>query len=213
MITNIIGKKIGMTSIFLETGEIKAVTAIEAGPCYVTQVKNQENDGYDAIQLGFDKSKKRLTNPQKGHLKRIAEVGQVAEKLGYLKEFRVDDVESVKVGEKVDIGFLNVGDTVVVRGLSKGKGFAGVVKRYHFRGGPKTHGQSDRLRAPGSIGAATSPGRVLKGIRMAGHMGNTKRSSLNLKVISVDVERNLLLVNGSIPGSKNSIVTVEKVNG
>jgi len=171
MIEKIIGKKIGMTRIFLDTGEVVAVTAIEAGPCYVTQVKKQAKDGYNAVQLGFDKSQ-RLNAPQKGHLKRVGDNREIAGDLANLREFDTEDIEAIKDGEKVDLTFLNTGDRVSVRGYSKGKGFAGVVKRYHFKGGPKTHGQSDRHRAPGSIGQATSPGRVLKGLHMAGHMGN-----------------------------------------
>jgi len=211
MFENIIGRKIGMTRIFLDTGEALAVTAIEAGPCYVTQVKKQAKDGYNAVQLGFEKSK-RLNAPQKGHLKRVGDNKEMAGNLACLREFRIEDIESIKDGERVDLAFLNTGDWVSVRGISKGKGFAGVVKRYHFKGGPKTHGQSDRHRAPGSIGSATSPGRVLKGLHMAGHMGNAKCTVRNLKVVKVDVARNLLLVNGAIPGARNSILTIEKVN-
>jgi large subunit ribosomal protein L3 len=211
MFEKIIGKKIGMTRIFLDTGEVVAVTAIEAGPCYVTQVKRQAKDGYNAVQLGFEKSK-RLNAPQKGHLKRLADNKEVAVGLACLREFRTENIESIKDSEKVDLAFLNTGDWVSVRGFSKGKGFAGVVKRYHFSGGPKTHGQSDRHRAPGSIGSTTSPGRVLKGKHMAGHMGNVKCTVRNLKVVKVDVTRNLLLLNGSVPGARNSVLTIEKVN-
>jgi large subunit ribosomal protein L3 len=211
MIEKIIGKKIGMTRIFLDTGEVVAVTAIEAGPCYVTQVKKQAKDGYNAIQLGFEKSQ-RLNAPQKGHLKRIGDNKEIAGDLTYLREFNTEDIEAVKDGERVDLAFLNTGDYVSIRGYSKGKGFAGVVKRYHFKGGPKTHGQSDRHRAPGSIGQATSPGRVFKGLHMAGHMGNVKCTVCNLKVVKVDLACNLLLVNGAVPGSRKSLLTIEKVN-
>ena len=203
MFSGIIGKKIGMTRVFLEEGEMITVTAIKAGSCFVTQVKKQAKDGYSAVQLGFGQAK-HLNAPQKGHLKGIDEVG-------YLREFRTEDVSSVKRGDKVDVSFLNLGDFVNVSGLSKGKGFAGVVTRHHFAGGPKTHGQSDRHRAPGSIGATTSPGRVLKGMRMAGHMGNKKTTVRNLKVVGVDASRNLLLVKGAVPGARKGLLSIEKV--
>ncbi|HUS04054.1 MAG TPA: 50S ribosomal protein L3 [Dehalococcoidia bacterium] len=203
MFTSIIGRKIGMTQVPLESGEMAAVTVIEAGPCFITQVKNQTKGGYNAVQLGFGEAK-HLNAPQKGHLKGI-------EQVRYLHEFRTDDVNSVKRGDKIDVTFLNSGDHISVTGLSKGKGFAGVVKRHHFAGGPKTHGQSDRHRAPGSIGATTSPGRVLKGMRMAGHMGNRKTTARNLKVVEVDTSRNLLLVKGAVPGAKKGLLIIEKV--
>lgn len=203
MFPGIIGKKIGMTRVFLEEGEMAAVTAIEAGPCFVTQVKKQAKDGYSAVQLGFGQAK-HLNAPQRGHLKGIDEVR-------YLREFRTKDVSSVKRGDKVDVSFLNPGDFVNVSGLSKGKGFAGVVKRHHFAGGPKTHGQSDRHRAPGSIGATTSPGRVLKGMRMAGHMGSKRITVRNLKVVGIDASRNLLLVKGAVPGARKGLLIIEKV--
>ena len=175
MIQGIVGKKIGMTQLFRQSGESVAVTAIEAGPCIVTHIKSIAKDGYNAIQLGFGEAK-RLNSPKSGHL-------QGLEKLRYLHEFAVDDTSPFKRGDKIDISFLKPGDLVHVFGLSKGKGFAGVVKRYHFAGGPKTHGQSDRHRAPGSIGAGTFPGRVLKGQHMAGHMGNRKVTVRNLEVV------------------------------
>jgi len=203
MLTAIIGKKIGMTRITLENGGMVGVTAIEAGPCFVTQVKDLDKDGYSAVQLGFGRAK-RLNAAQKGHLKNIAEVR-------HLHECRDVDVSSVKRGDKVDVGFLNSGDFVSVSGLSKGRGFAGVVKRYHFAGGPKTHGQSDRHRAPGSIGATTSPGRVLKGKRMAGRMGGKKTTVRNIRVVKVDADRGLLLVEGSAPGAKNGLLIIKKV--
>ena len=203
MFPGIIGKKIGMTRVFLGEGEMIAVTAIKAGSCFVTQVKNQAKDGYSAVQLGCGQAK-HLNAPQRGHLKGIDEVG-------YLREFRTEDVSSVKRGDKVDVSFLNLDDFVNVSGLSKGKGFAGVVKRHHFAGGPKTHGQSNRHRAPGSIGATTSPGRVLKGMRMAGHMGNKKITVRNLKVVGVDASRNLLLVKGAVPGARKGLLIIEKV--
>ncbi len=203
MLTAIIGKKIGMTRIILENGEMVGITAIEAGPCFVTQIKDLGKDGYEAVQLGFGRAK-RLNASQKGHLKDISEVR-------HLHEFRDVDVSSVKRGDKVDVGFLNSGDFVSVSGLSKGRGFAGVVKRYHFAGGPKTHGQTDRHRAPGSIGATTSPGRVLKGKRMPGRMGGKKVTVRNIRVVKVDADRGLLLVEGSAPGARNGLLIIKKV--
>ncbi len=202
MLQGIIGRKIGMTQLFSESGEAVAVTAIEAGPCFVTQVKTLAKDGYDAVQLGFGK-KKRRGSAQEGQ---PGAAGDAA----YLREFGVEDVSSVERGDKVDAGFLKQGDLVDVSGLSKGRGFAGVVKRYHFAGGPKTHGQSDRHRAPGSIGATTSPGRVLKGKKMAGHMGNRNVTARNLEIVDVNVERNLLLVKGAVPGAERGLLIIEK---
>ncbi|MBI4186238.1 MAG: 50S ribosomal protein L3 [Chloroflexi bacterium] len=202
MIQELIGKKLGMTQVFRDDGRAEAVTAIEAGPCTVTQVKDVAREGYSAVQLGFEETK-RLKSPQRGHLK---ELGQ----LKYLREFRVDETQDIEVGQKVDVSLFKAGDLVDVTGISKGKGFAGGVKRYHFRGGPKTHGQSDRHRAPGSIGATTSPGRVLKGLRMAGHMGNQRVTARNLEVIEANSERNLLLVKGAVPGGNHGLLLIKK---
>lgn len=196
-----------MTQLFQESGETVAVTAIQAGPSVVTQVKNRDRDGYDAVQVGFVETKvrqSRLSSPEKGHLRDL-------ENVRYLREFRADDVSAIKRGDKVDVGLLKQGDLVNVVGLSKGRGFAGVVKRHHFAGGPKTHGQTDRHRAPGSIGATTWPGRVLKGKRMAGHMGNRRVTARNLEVIQADPERNLLLVKGAVPGANGGLLVIEKV--
>jgi len=207
MFPGIIGKKIGMTQLFQESGETVAVTAIQAGLSVVTQIKSRDRDGYDAIQVGFVENKvkqSQLSSPEMGHLRGLANVR-------YLREFRTDDISSVKRGDKVDVGFLKHGDLVNVIGLSKGRGFAGVVKRHHFAGGPKTHGQTDRHRAPGSIGATTFPGRVLKGKRMAGHMGNRGVTARNLEVIQADPERNLLLVKGTVPGANGGLLVIEKV--
>jgi len=202
MIQGIIGKKLGMTQIFRENGMAEAVTAIEAGPCTVVQVKTIDKEGYNAAQFGFGEAR-RLKSPQRGHLKGLGQ-------LKYLREFRVDETEDIEVGQKVDAGLFQAGDLVDITGLSKGKGFAGVVKRHHFAGGPKTHGQSDRHRAPGSIGATTSPGRVLKGMRMAGHMGNRRVTVCNLEVIEADPGRNLLLIKGAVPGGKNGLLMIRK---
>lgn len=202
----ILGRKVGMTQIFNERGEIIPVTVIEAGPCFVTQVKTPKQDGYAAVQLGFKEVKpKRLTKPQLKHLSK-----KQLPPLGCLREFRVGDVSQYEEGQKIRVSVFDVGDRVDVTGISKGKGFAGVVKRHGFRGGPKTHGQSDRQRAPGSIGAGTTPGRVFKGLRMAGRMGNTRVTVQNLEVVLVDPERNLLGVKGAVPGAKNGVLLIKE---
>lgn len=201
MIQGIVGRKIGMTQLFQDGGEV-VVTAIEAGPCFVTQIKTEAKDGYDAVQVGFGEAK-RLNSAQKGHLKDVG-------RFKYLREFDMEDIESAQVGQKLDVDMFKSGDLVDVTGTSKGKGFAGVVKRYHFAGGPKTHGQSDRHRAPGSIGAGTNPGRVFKGTRMAGHMGNRRVTVRNLKVIDVDLARHLVLVEGAVPGSNKGLLLIKK---
>ncbi|HMN62744.1 MAG TPA: 50S ribosomal protein L3 [Anaerolinea sp.] len=201
----LIGKKIGMTQIFDDTGVAIPVTVIEAGPCYVTQVRMPERDGYSAVQLGFGEVKpKRLTGGQLGHLKR-----NTLPPLRFLREFRIKDAE-VQEGDKVTVEVFAVGERVDVVGTSKGKGFQGAVKRYHFKGGPKTHGQSDRLRAPGSRGSGTTPGRVYKGARGAGHMGDDRVTAQGLKVVLVDTERNLIAVRGAIPGAKGGLVLIKE---
>ena len=202
MIPGIVGKKLGMSQIFTEDGRAEPVTAVEAGPCAVIQVKTKDTDGYNAVQLGYGEAK-RLKSPQKGHLRGNGN-------FRHLREFRVDDVESVQVGDKVDVSQFEVGDFVDITGVSRGKGFAGVVKRHHFAGGPKTHGQSDRHRAPGSIGAGTSPGRVFKGTKMAGRMGGERVTVRHLTVCRADVERNLLFVRGAVPGVDNGLLLIKK---
>ncbi|HEY40388.1 MAG TPA: 50S ribosomal protein L3 [Dehalococcoidia bacterium] len=202
MFPGIIGKKIGMSQVFQEDGKVEAVTAVEAGPCCVVQVKTEEGEGYSAVQLGFGEAK-RVNSPEKGHLKELG-------KYRHLREFRVDDIGELSVGDKVDVSMLEAGDLVDITGVSKSKGFAGVVKRHHFAGGPKTHGQSDRHRAPGSIGATTTPGRVFKGTRMAGRMGGEQVTARNLEVVKADPECNLLLVKGAVPGSKNGLLLIKK---
>ena len=205
MFKGLIGKKIGMTQIFDENGAAVPVTLIEAGPCYITQVRTVDQDGYTAVQVGFGEIKpKRLTQGELGHLKR-----NNLSPLRILREFRSKDIQ-VKEGDKVDVGQFKIGEHVDVAGTSKGKGFAGAVKRYHFHGGPKSHGASDRLRAPGSNGSTTRPGRTYKGSRRPGHMGNERVSSQNIKVVVVDVERNLLGVSGSVPGAHNGIVVIKE---
>jgi large subunit ribosomal protein L3 len=202
MVNGIIGRKLGMTQVFRDNGEAEAVTVVAAGPCTVVQVKTEAKDGYNAAQLGFGEAKK-LKSTQKGHLKELGN-------FRHLREFRLADTEEVKVGDRVDVSLFQSGDLVDIAGVSKGKGFAGVVKRYNFAGGPKTHGQSDRHRAPGSIGASASPGRVLKGRHMPGHMGNERVTVRNLEVIQTDTERNMLLVRGAVPGSKNGLLLIKK---
>lgn len=215
----ILGKKVGMTQIFDEKGQVIPVTVIEAGPCYVTQVKSSEKDGYSAIQLGFEGVKdKRLSRGERGHLgllkaddkhpKRRAIEGMPA--VRFLREFRIKGDEGYTEGQKIMADIFAVGEHVDVIGTSKGKGFAGNVKRHGFRGGPRTHGQSDRQRAPGSIAPTTSPGKIHKGKRMAGHMGNVRVTASNLTVVMVDVERNLIAVRGPIPGANGSLVMVKQ---
>jgi large subunit ribosomal protein L3 len=206
MFKGLIGKKVGMTQIFGPAGEAIPVTLIEAGPCYVTQVRRPESDGYSAVQLGFNEIKpKRLSGGQLGHLKRNS---LNLPPLRFLREFREKNPE-VKEGETVKVDVFQVGDHVDVIGTSKGKGFQGGVKRYHFRGGPKTHGQSDRQRAPGARSSGTTPGRVFKGARGPGHMGNERVTVQNLKIVLVDSERNLLGVRGAVPGARGGVVMIK----
>ena len=207
MFKGLIGKKIGMTQIFDENGAAIPVTVIEAGPCFVTQIRRPEDDGYSAVQLGFAEVKpKRLTGGQLGHLKRE---GMNLPPLRFLREFRTKSPE-VKEGDQLTVEAFSVGERVDVVGTSKGKGFQGAVKRYHFAGGPKTHGQSDRHRAPGSRGSGTTPGRVYKGSRGPGHMGDERVTAQHLKVVLVDVERNLLGVRGAIPGPRGGLVIIRE---
>jgi large subunit ribosomal protein L3 len=211
MIKGILGRKIGMTQIFAENGTAAGVTVVQAGPCTITQVRTPEKDGYTAVQLGFEeltgRQERKLTEPQKGHLRK-----NKLPLMRVLREVEVggEDGATHSVGDKIDVSIFAVGEIVDVVGTSKGKGFAGVVKRYHFRGGPKTHGQSDRHRRPGSIGSGTTPGRVYKGLRMAGRMGDERVTVQNLRVLQVDTERNLLVLRGAVPGPANGLVTVRK---
>lgn len=202
----IIGKKVGMTSLFDENGKNIPCTVIQAGPCQVTQIRTLETDGYEAIQLAFDEKKEhRETRPMVGHFKKAG----VSPKY-IVKEFKGFESE-LALGGEVDVTLFEEGEYVDVSGTSKGKGFQGVVKRHNFRGvGDATHGQHNRLRAPGSIGAASYPARVFKGMRMAGRMGGDQVKVQNLQVIKVDTEKNLIVVKGSVPGSKNAYLTIEK---
>jgi len=205
MFKGLIGKKIGMTQIFDETGLSVPVTLLEAGPCFVTQVRTAANEGYSAVQLGFEEIKpKRITAGELGHLKRNS-----LAPMRYLREFRAKEIQ-VKEGDKVDVALFAIGEHVDVIGTSKGKGFQGGVKRYYFHGGPKTHGQSDRHRAPGSRGSTTTPGRVFKGARGPGHMGDDRITAQNLRIVLVDLERNLIGVVGSVPGPRGGLVLIRE---
>lgn len=204
----ILGKKVGMTQVFSQQGEVIPVTVIQAGPCFIAQIKTVKRDGYSAIQMGFDEvPPKRLSRPESQHLHKS---GLPA--LRHLREFRLpeDDIALYKEGQRVTVDIFQVGELVDVTGVSKGRGFAGVVKRHGFRGGPKTHGQSDRQRAPGSIGMCKTPGRVFKGTRMGGHMGDERVTVLGLEVVMVDPERNLLAVRGAVPGAKNGLLMIRQ---
>lgn len=204
----ILGKKVGMTQIFNAQGEVVPITVIEAGPCFVAQIKTEKRDGYNAVQMAFSETKpSRLTKPEAQHLQK-AGLGA----LRFLRELRVSEEEAaqVKEGEKVTVGVFQLGELVDVTGISKGKGFAGVMKRHNFKGASMTHGQSDRQRSPGSIGACKTPGRIVKGKRMAGHMGDEQVTVQGLEVVMVDPERNLLAVRGAIPGGKNGLVIIRQ---
>lgn len=217
----IIGKKIGMTQVYGENGTAIPVTVIQAGPCYVTQIKTEARDGYAAVQLGFEeveaeKAERRVPKPERGHLGLLETDEKHTQRkrnrglppLRHLREFRVEDVDGLKEGQKVTVEVFAEGEHVDVVGVSKGRGFAGTIKRYNFHRGPKTHGQSDRERAVGSIGATSTPGRVFKGKKMPGRMGNERVTSKNLQVVVVDAENNLLAVKGSVPGGTNGLVTI-----
>jgi len=196
----ILGKKLGMTQIFKED-KVIPVTLIESGPNFVTQVKNKDGDGYDAVQVGFGaKKEKNIKKPQRGHLKNL-------DNLRWLREFRVDSTE-LKSGDKIDVSIFAPGDKVNVVAISKGKGFQGVVKRHGFHGGPKSHGQKDRHRAPGSIGSSF-PEHVFKGMRMAGRMGGDRVTVKNLEVIEVDNENNLIALKGAVPGRRGTLVMLK----
>jgi len=198
----IIGKKIGMTQIFNDDGTVEAVTAIEAGPCVITQIKTADKEGYNAVQMAYDVAKK-LNQPERKHL---GDLGLFKN----LREFRVNDVAGAEVGQVINVDIFQPNDVVDVSGLSKGRGFAGVMKRHGFSGGPKTHGQSDRGRAPGSVGAGSTPGHVFKGMRMAGHMGNERVTVKNLEVVKIDQDRNLLMVKGAVPGAANGLLLIKR---
>lgn len=202
----IIGKKVGMTQLFTDNGTVVPVTVIEAGPCYVTQVKTVETDGYNAVQLGFEEvAERKLTKGEKGHLAKAD-----APTLRRLREFRSEDVPQFSLGDVIKADIFEDGERVDVVGQSKGRGFAGAVKRHGFAGGPKTHGQSDRHRATGSRGAGTTPGRTYPGSKAPGHMGSQRVTVQNLTIALVDAERNLIAVKGAVPGAKGSLVLVRE---
>jgi large subunit ribosomal protein L3 len=198
----IVGRKLGMTQVFEADGTAVPVTVIDASPNVVVQVKTKERDGYEAVQVGFG-ARKRVNSPLKGHMKGLGA-------FRYLRELKVDNVSEWEVGKKVGCEIFEPGDLVDVSGASKGRGFAGVMKRHGFRGGPKTHGQSDRARAPGSIGSGTDPGKVIKGLKMAGHMGTNQVTVKNLKVVRSDPEKGVLLVRGAVPGNEGILVKVRR---
>lgn len=215
----LLGRKLGMTQIFNERGEREPITVIEAGPCYVTQIRSVENEGYASIQIGFDSPKKatRLTRGERGHLgllktddkhARRRTLAEGVPALKHLRELRANPAEGYTEGQKLTVDMFGLGERVDVVGTSKGRGFAGVVKRHGFRGGPRTHGQSDRLRTSGSIGSGTTPGKIDKGKHMAGHMGVDRVTSQNLRVVLVDAERNLIGVRGAVPGAIGGLVLV-----
>jgi len=200
----IIGKKIGMSQVFDADGKVTPVTVIQAGPCFVTQVRSAEHDGYIAVQLGFEEiSPNRLAGGERGHLTK-----RNIPTVRHLREFRVKEVD-VKEGQRLTVDVFAAGDRVDVVGTSKGKGFAGVIKRHHFNRQPTTHGASDRTRAPGSSSSGTTPGRVRKNTRRAGHMGSERVTTQNLEVVVVDAERHLLAIKGSVPGAKGGLVVVK----
>jgi len=196
----ILGKKVEMTRVFTESGEIVPVSVIDAGPVYVTQVKKPTTDGYSAVQIGYGPTK-RLNKPERGHLKDRPAVR-------HLREIRTDDAETYELGQVIDVSIFSPGDIVDVIGTSKGKGFAGGMKRHGFHGGPITHGQSDRQRSVGSIGSGTTPGRTFKGMRGPGHMGNRRITVHNLEVVLVDPERNLLAIKGAVPGPRGGLLII-----
>ncbi|MCC6802266.1 MAG: 50S ribosomal protein L3 [Anaerolineae bacterium] len=202
----IIGKKLGMTQVFDDNGNVIPVTVIQAGPCFVTQVRTDEKDGYTAVQLGYSETKpQRLTQGELGHLRR-----NNLPALRHLREFRIKNGDvDVAEGQQLKVDVFAKGERVDVIGTSKGRGFAGTIKRYHFHRQPKTHGQSDRERAPGSVGATTTPGRTYPGQKMAGRMGGERVTAQNLEVVVVDAERNLLAVRGSVPGANDGIVMIK----
>jgi large subunit ribosomal protein L3 len=201
MSIGLIGRKVGMTQVFQDDGTMVAVSVLAVEPNTVTRLRTPARDGYGAVQLGVEATK-RLSKPERGQLKDLPPVSRI-------REFRVDDVDAYEVGQRLDVSLFEAGDLVDVTGVSKGKGFAGHVKRHHFKRGPKTHG-SDHHREPGSIGPGTTPGRVYKGLRMAGHMGDERVTVKKLRIVRADPDRNLLLVKGAVPGARNALILVKK---
>ncbi len=209
MKTGILGKKVGMTNIFLENGDAIGVTVLKAGPCIVVNKREKNKDQYDALQLGFisiDDKKKKVSKPLKGYFEK-----QKVKPFRYVREFRFEDIEQYEVGKELKVDLFKEGEKVNVIGFSKGRGFAGSIKRHNFSGGPKTHGQKDYYRATGSIGA-TDAARVFKGQKLPGRMGNEKVKTKNIEIVKIDLDRNLILLKGAIPGPNNALVAVEKVS-
>jgi large subunit ribosomal protein L3 len=203
MIKGILGKKIGMTRLFRESGESVPITALEIGPCYIIQIKREEKEGYNAIQVGYQaKREQKVSKPLLGHFQAAGKGG-----FRYLREIRVDEVDSFKLGQEITSEIFTVGESITVRGLSKGRGFAGVVKRWGFSGGDTTHGCRSH-RVPGSMGASANPSRVMRGKKLPGRMGNQRIAVKNLKVVDVVKEQGLILVKGSVPGSRGGLVEV-----
>ncbi|WP_018249356.1 50S ribosomal protein L3 [Orenia marismortui] len=201
----ILGRKVGMTQVFNEAGEVVPVTVVEAGPCPVVQKKTEEVDGYTAVQLGFvDKKANKANKAQKGHFEKYG-----VDNKKYIREFRIEGAENLEPGDEVKVDTFATGDKIDVTGISKGKGFAGTVKRWNFNTGPKSHG-SRNYRRPGSIGAGSDPARVFKGKKMSGHMGHEKVTVQNLEVVKVDTEKNLLLIKGAVPGPKKGLLTIRE---
>lgn len=202
MIKGYLAKKIGMTQVFKEDGAVVPVTVLLAGPCAVTQIRTAEKDGYEAVQIGFG-DLKHVNKPMAGHFK-------ASQPSRHLREVQADDLAEFTVGQSIKVDIFKPGELVDVIGASKGRGFSGGMKRHGFHGGPRTHGQSDRARAPGSIGANTFPGRVMKGMKMAGHFGDAQITVKNLEVVRVDPERNLLLLKGAVPGAPNGLLQIRR---
>jgi large subunit ribosomal protein L3 len=207
MIQALLGRKLGMTRLFDENGIVTGATLVEAGPCFITQLRTAERDGYTAVQLGFGE-RPRPNKPEKGHLKKAG----LPDKNGLeqLREVPTDSTDDLELGARIDASMFAQGEIVDVIGTSKGKGFAGVMKRHNFHGGPKTHGQSDRWRHSGSVGSGTTPGRTFKNMRMAGHLGDARITVKNLRILSVDTERNLVALRGAIPGPIGGLVMIRK---
>jgi large subunit ribosomal protein L3 len=201
-IEGLLGRKLGAVQVFDDKGRLRGATAVEVGPCFVTSIRTPEKEGYSAIQIGFQEDR-RLNKPEQGHLKPAGNL-----KLRHLAEFRTSGDDSYTLGDRLGAELFNPGELVDVSAKSKGRGFQGGVRRHHFAGGPKTHGQSDRHRAPGSIGSGTTPGRVYKGTRMAGHMGAAQTTVRNLEVIARNDERGVIFVGGSVPGPQGGLVRI-----
>lgn len=203
-IEGLLGRKLGTVQVFDERGRLRGTTAVEVGPCFVTQLRTPERDGYSAVQIGFEEAKK-LTKPAAGHLQSAGGL-----KLRHLAEFQTDDLAAHTLGERLGADLFDVGSIVDVTATSKGRGFQGGVRRHNFRGGPKTHGQSDRHRAPGSIGSGTTPGRVYKGTRMSGHMGAERVTVRNLEIVARNDDAGVIFVAGSVPGPRGGLVRVRR---